>query len=361
MACRRSGRANRKTMRLEALIYLVDFADLGTIAAVAKKNHMTEQGMGRVFRQLENDLNLKIFRKSGRFLQLTEAGYSLVDQAKGLVADYGKLQDIVRSYVNMAELGDRRVSVFVTPLVAMSLLPLLPLCEPFAYDVSLSIREESLESFVSGSSPLRSDDNSMAIISIPPTKSARERLDSLGETHCEYFSLGRCPVVALISASSPLVGKAAASPICAEDLHKFGLGIASPKDDAILLQLSGLAKDDDVRLVTNNMQIIKRQIRHGKVVIFLPEIIMNTFSSGRGITSVRFAHELGDSSSSMTDNDDPTSQFVEFGLALHEKMLEESYVREIVCDIISTIEGLDAIDTRCASQDIARLEEACGC
>lgn len=72
-------------MELRHLRYLVAVADHGTVSRAAERLHVTQPGLSRQLRQLEQDLGVNVFERSAGRLSLTSAGRALVPLARDLL------------------------------------------------------------------------------------------------------------------------------------------------------------------------------------------------------------------------------------------------------------------------------------
>ena len=72
---------------LRTLSYFVAVVDRGTVGAAAESLLITQPGLSRQLRQLEKDLGVDLFDRTGRRLVLTPAGAALLPRARDLLAD----------------------------------------------------------------------------------------------------------------------------------------------------------------------------------------------------------------------------------------------------------------------------------
>lgn len=71
-------------MDVTRLNLLREFADRGSITAVARETHQTVSGVSQQLRRLEVEAGLPLTQKAGRGLVLTEAGHALAETARDL-------------------------------------------------------------------------------------------------------------------------------------------------------------------------------------------------------------------------------------------------------------------------------------
>jgi DNA-binding transcriptional LysR family regulator len=72
-------------MELRHLRYFVTTAEAGTVSGAAERLHLTQPGLSRQLRQLERDLGVALFDRSGGRLALSTTGRGLLPQARDLL------------------------------------------------------------------------------------------------------------------------------------------------------------------------------------------------------------------------------------------------------------------------------------
>ncbi|MEU4419889.1 LysR family transcriptional regulator [Actinoplanes sp. NPDC024001] len=72
-------------MELRHLRYFVATAEAGTVSGAAERLHLTQPGLSRQLRQLERDLGVPLFDRSGGRLELSTTGRALLTQARDLL------------------------------------------------------------------------------------------------------------------------------------------------------------------------------------------------------------------------------------------------------------------------------------
>lgn len=73
-------------MELRHLRYFVATVEAGTVSAAADRLHVTQPGLSRQLRQLEHDLGVALFERSGGRLTVSPTGRSLLPLARDLLA-----------------------------------------------------------------------------------------------------------------------------------------------------------------------------------------------------------------------------------------------------------------------------------
>ena len=272
-------------MRIESLKYLIDFAKTGSVSGAAAKNYMSEQGMGRVFRQLEKDLGISLFHRNGKSLRLTEAGESIVERSRSLVDDYEGLQDIVSFYTGQTATEGKDFYLYGTPLVMLCLMPLFDIQRPGLFPFAVNIRENDLSRFSENEARIV-DDDAIGIASVPLGPIFDAAMEDLHLKGLDFRGIYECEVGALVSASTPLASLDSL-PVSRYSARSGGaVGVACPNDTAAISQLEASMDSGNIRIISSNITLIERQIRRGQVVMFLPRLILATLDVGNGITFI---------------------------------------------------------------------------
>lgn len=112
-------------------------ARLGNFTRAAEQMHITQAGLSIMMRELESQLDTRLFDRTTRFVTLTAAGEQFLPVAKRVVADLEESASQLGAFNAQAR---STLRVGVTPLVSTSILP--QACEHFRRlrpDVTLKI------------------------------------------------------------------------------------------------------------------------------------------------------------------------------------------------------------------------------
>lgn len=82
----------RSDVELRTLRYFVATVDEGTVSAAALALHVTQPALSRQLRQLERELRVDLFDRTGGRLRLSAAGRALLPRARDLLARAGDLE-----------------------------------------------------------------------------------------------------------------------------------------------------------------------------------------------------------------------------------------------------------------------------
>ncbi|CAJ0796778.1 LysR family transcriptional regulator [Ralstonia holmesii] len=131
---------------LEALYWA---AQLGGFAPAADKLHTVQSAISKRIQELEEELGVRLFDRSGRSNRLTDKGHELVEYAKRLL----DLRDEAMNNVANASVVTATLRIGVTELTAMTWLPKLTEAMQTRYpkvalepdvDASVNLREKIL-------------------------------------------------------------------------------------------------------------------------------------------------------------------------------------------------------------------------
>lgn len=84
-------------MDARQLSYFLGIVDYGSFGRAAEKLHVAQPSLSQSMKQLERELGVKLFRRAGRGVTLSEPGRQLVGPARQVVRSLQSAQDAVRS------------------------------------------------------------------------------------------------------------------------------------------------------------------------------------------------------------------------------------------------------------------------
>ncbi len=91
-------------MNLQQLRYLVSVAHEGSMSAAAREQRVSQPVISRALRDLERELGVELFQRTGRTLALTSAGKSVVDSARHALVAVDDVADTARRVASGSEL-----------------------------------------------------------------------------------------------------------------------------------------------------------------------------------------------------------------------------------------------------------------
>jgi DNA-binding transcriptional LysR family regulator len=153
-------------MELRHLRYFIAVAEEGHITRAAERLGMQQPPLSQQIKAIERELDVLLFRRRPRGVELTDAGLSFLDEARTLLANLERAVDSTRRAAR-GELGQICIGVTSTssfhPLVARSIRAF---SEAFP-KVSLTLAESLSNELLDG---LRNERMDVAFIRIAPAK-----------------------------------------------------------------------------------------------------------------------------------------------------------------------------------------------
>lgn len=173
-------------MNFKHLYYFWRVAKAGSIARAGEQLHLTPQTISGQIGLLEDDLGTPLFAKSGRTLELTDAGRLAFGYAQDIFTLGSELEESLRNYPAGGRPVDFRVGVAdaVPKTIAYRLIePATRLSTP----VRIVCREWKLDSLLAELAAHRLD-LVIADVPIPPSVSVRAYNHRLGESGVSFFA-----------------------------------------------------------------------------------------------------------------------------------------------------------------------------
>ncbi len=185
-------------MRIEYCSYILKTAELGSITRAAEYLFISQQGLSRAIKAVEQELGVSLFSRSGNQLVPTLAGQTVLSHMRAMAAEYENLK------TNLTELSGQQphspLTLLVPYNVVNSILPTI--VNRLTSDIphlALSIREEIPPEIPR---PENFDAHTLAILCIPDFLLAQCPGIRSGAVVFEEYARG--PLMALVSSSSPL-------------------------------------------------------------------------------------------------------------------------------------------------------------
>lgn len=109
-------------MDIKRLTHLIALAEEGRFAAAAARVHLSQAAFSRSIQTLESRVGMRLFDRTTKGVELTAAGRSVLQRARGLVFDLDCLSRDVE-LLKQGDAGD--IVIGVAPIPAATLLPVL--------------------------------------------------------------------------------------------------------------------------------------------------------------------------------------------------------------------------------------------
>ena len=252
---------NNYTMTITQLYYVLAVAEHKNFTLAAEKCFVTQPTLSMQIQKLEEELKIQIFDRSKKPIQLTEIGEKIVNQAKNIVNEAGRITDIVeqqKGYIG----GEFRVGII--PTVMPTLLPMFLGNFIKKYPkVNLIIEEQTTEEIIK---KLKNGHLDCAIASTP-----------LEEENIKEIVLYYEPFVAYIPDNYDVADK--------KEIEIGDLDI----ENILLLQDGHCFRDGILNLCKNNQYLNENhfQIESGSF-----ETLIKLADEGLGTTLLPYLHTL---------------------------------------------------------------------
>jgi DNA-binding transcriptional LysR family regulator len=107
-------------LSLRQLRAFLNVARYASFTKAAETMHITQAGLSAMIRELEEQLQCRLFERTTRTVRLTEAGLALQPAATRILQ---QLEDVAGTMASLDVQASKRLKVGVTPLVASSIMP----------------------------------------------------------------------------------------------------------------------------------------------------------------------------------------------------------------------------------------------
>lgn len=134
-------------MRIEYLRYILNVAKNQSISKTASQHYMSQQGLSRIIKIVEEEHGIIILERSGNALSVTPAGKEFLKYAQIIVDEYDKMSLVSAMYSkDKVNPQTQSVSLFLSYCVANNLYPTISSAIENAFpSLSLSIIEASYD------------------------------------------------------------------------------------------------------------------------------------------------------------------------------------------------------------------------
>lgn len=108
-------------MTITQLKYVLSVAEYQNFTVAAEHSYVTQPTLSMQIQKLEEELNIKIFNRSKKPIELTQVGKKIVDQAKVIVGESNRILDIVHQQKGFIG-GEFKLGII--PTIMPTLLPM---------------------------------------------------------------------------------------------------------------------------------------------------------------------------------------------------------------------------------------------
>ncbi|WP_309641354.1 LysR substrate-binding domain-containing protein [Flavobacterium sp.] len=248
-------------MTITQLQYVLAVAEHKNFTLAAEKCFVTQPTLSMQIQKVEEELNIQIFDRSKKPIQLTEIGHKIVNQAKNIVNEADRMQDIVEQQKGFIG-GEFRLGII--PTIMPTLLPMFLNNFIKKYPkVKLIIEELNTDEIITR---LKNGHLDAAIAATPLME---EKIKEI----VLYFE----PFVAYIPQSHKNYSKT--------EIEVSDLNI----DEILLLQDGHCFRDGILNLCKN---VSKNEINHFQLESGSFETLIKLADEGLGITLLPYLHTL---------------------------------------------------------------------
>jgi LysR family hydrogen peroxide-inducible transcriptional activator len=248
-------------MTITQLKYVLAVAEHKNFTLAAEKCFVTQPTLSMQIQKIEDELNILIFDRSKKPIQLTDVGQKIVNQAKNVVIEAGRIQDIVEQQKGFIG-GEFRLGII--PTIMPTLLPMFLNNFIKKYPkVKLIIEELNTEEIIT---KLNNGHLDAAIASTPLMEEKIKEVVLYFEPFVAYIPEGH------------------------RDFHKEEIEVADLNlDEMLLLQDGHCFRDGILNLCKNSP---KNNLSHFQIESGSFETLIKLADEGLGTTLLPYLHTL---------------------------------------------------------------------
>lgn len=212
-------------MEVRRLRLLREFADRGSVGAVAAALHMTPSAVSQQLKVLADEAGVELLEPDGRGIRLTDAGHALVLRADDVIAAVDRAAEEMLAYRS----GNATVRLGMFPSGSTLLLPELLYR---AADAGIDVRASHFDVAYGDAPP------GLTVYDIVVTH-RDERTAAISSPRVAVTELMREPVDVIVSGTSPFACRAAVDVVDLADSDWISVDGGFPVDD-VLLSISAI-------------------------------------------------------------------------------------------------------------------------
>jgi DNA-binding transcriptional LysR family regulator len=240
-------------MEFDELKVFLAVADSRSFTKAAAMTFRTQSAVSQAIRRLEDDLGERLFDRSVKDGQLTEAGSVLADYARQMVRLVDEASGAVR---DLRDLKRGRVRVGSNEASMHVLVPIVRRLQEHHPQVLVDVQRMSSKQ-ISGA--LADGSIDFGMLTFDPKQS-----------DLKYVLLGRDELVLLVPPSHPLAKRRVASERDVAELPIVAHSDPSPARSRVLSYFEGRHEPLDIRVAMSSLDAIKHAVEFGIGVAILP-------------------------------------------------------------------------------------------
>ena len=246
-------------MELRDLRYYCTIIETKNVTKAADKLGSSQPFLTKVIRQIESELEIQLFKKSGRFIEPNEIGEALYIQAKRVLQD---MENLYTEIDYLTEKTGRTITLLCNTEAYTPQMILNFNKSNLTYSIAVlyASRDEIIKS-------LKTDSTTCAICCPPITNDFSNDI----VTENAFYDTGRI----LLPPNHPLLEKKS---ITLDDLRNERL-VTSPKGSALRCVIEPIYKDLGINMniicESNNLHVITCAVENGMGYAFMPSVYLN--------------------------------------------------------------------------------------
>jgi DNA-binding transcriptional LysR family regulator len=240
-------------VELDELKVFLAVADSRSFTKAAAMTYRTQSAVSQAIRRLEEDLGERLFDRSVKDGQLTEAGVVLAEHARQILTLMDRAGVAVRE---LRDLKRGRVRVGSNEASMHVLVPIVGRLHAQHPQVLVDVQRMSSKQIASA---LADGSIDFGVLTFDPKQS-----------DLKFVSLGRDELVLLVPPGHALAGRRSASERDIAGLPIVAHSDPSPARSRVLSHFEGRHESLDIRLSMSSLDAIKRAVESGVGVAILP-------------------------------------------------------------------------------------------
>ncbi|GGB90393.1 LysR family transcriptional regulator [Marinobacterium zhoushanense] len=261
-----------------SLVAFVQVSESGSFSQAAEQMFLTQSAVSKRVALLEQQLDTRLFDRIGRQVSLTEAGRTLLPQARDILH---ALEDAARSLQNLSGHVSGKLSLAASHHISLHRLP--PVLRAYTQrfpQVALNLRFDESEIAYEG---VLKGDLELALITLAPQSDPRIHSETLWVDSLQYVVASDHPLAQLSKPDLSALNRYPAL-LPAPDTFTYQL---------VQKQLARLGLEPNLGMSTNYLDTIRMMVRIGLGWSLLPESMIDSGLTRLPITDRPIHRPLG--------------------------------------------------------------------
>jgi DNA-binding transcriptional LysR family regulator len=260
-------------MEIDELKVFLAVADSRSFTKAAAMTYRTQSAVSQAIRRLEEDLGERLFDRSVKDGQLTEAGVLLAEHARQILALFDRASVAVR---DLRDLKRGRVRVGSNEASMHVLVPIVARLHQQFPRVLVDVQRMSSRQIAAS---LADGSIDFGVLTFDPKQS-----------ELKFVSLGRDELVLLVPPGHPLAKRKVAAERDIADLPIVAHSDPSPARSRVLSYFEGRQEALDIRVSMSSLDAIKHAVESGLGVAILPRSCAAGELAGGRLVALELPH-----------------------------------------------------------------------